>query len=179
MSSHLAASGAGPASSSPPERHRGDSATPSRPLPYLWRYRWRVGVALTSLVGAKAAEGTARSISLGAEAKRHLIRFRIVLAPNAVQLSIDDFGTGYSSLACLKGFPIDKLKIDRSFVLGLPVLARDAGIVRAIPRMAGAPGIKVIAGVARPRTFAGRASRLNCSECCLPVGAHLFEAQFW
>ncbi|HEV7803500.1 MAG TPA: EAL domain-containing protein [Burkholderiales bacterium] len=62
-----------------------------------------------------------------------------------VRIAIDDFGTGYSSLSYLKRFPIDSLKIDRSFVTGLPGDQDDASIAQAVITMAHALRLKVVA----------------------------------
>jgi EAL domain-containing protein (putative c-di-GMP-specific phosphodiesterase class I) len=62
-----------------------------------------------------------------------------------VRLSLDDFGTGYSSLSHLKNFPIDRIKIDRSFVQDIIVDENDRVIVETIIAMADRLGMEVLA----------------------------------
>jgi diguanylate cyclase (GGDEF)-like protein len=62
-----------------------------------------------------------------------------------VRIAIDDFGTGYSSLGYLKRFPIDTIKVDRSFIMDIPADAGDMKIARAIIAMAHALRLKVVA----------------------------------
>jgi diguanylate cyclase (GGDEF)-like protein len=62
-----------------------------------------------------------------------------------VRIAIDDFGTGYSSMSMLKRFPIDTIKIDRSFVQDLPHKAKDKAIVQAIINMGKVLGLTIVA----------------------------------
>ena len=62
-----------------------------------------------------------------------------------VQFAIDDFGTGYSSLSYLRYLPINKLKIDRAFVMNLETNTEDVAMVKAIISMAKNLNLKVLA----------------------------------
>ncbi|MBD8149362.1 EAL domain-containing protein [Pseudomonas fluorescens] len=100
-----------------------------------------------------------------------------------VQLAIDDFGTGYSSLSYLKRLPLDFLKIDQSFVRGLPDDPHDAAIVRAIIALGHSMQFTIIAeGVENPAQQAFLAAE-GCEQMqgyivSLPLPPQLFAETF-
>ena len=75
----------------------------------------------------------------------HTARLLARLKQAGVHVAMDDFGTGYSSLAYLKRFPIDTIKIDRSFIQGLPGDTDDATLTQAIIAMAHSLRLKTVA----------------------------------
>mgnify|MGYP001627851471 CR=1 FL=1 len=75
----------------------------------------------------------------------HTIRTLKQLREIGVRTALDDFGVGYSSLAQIKGFPIDTLKVDRSFIRNLPESDHDRAITEAIINMARTLSLTVIA----------------------------------
>ena len=79
-----------------------------------------------------------------------------------VTLTLDDFGTGYSSLAYVKRFPIDIIKIDRSFIADLARGDRDATIVEAVVYMARGLRLEVIAEGVETVAQASALNLLNC-----------------
>jgi EAL domain-containing protein (putative c-di-GMP-specific phosphodiesterase class I) len=79
-----------------------------------------------------------------------------------VRVAIDDFGTGYSSLYYLKRFPVDVVKIDRSFVDGLGTDADDEAIVTAVLSLGHALGLRVVAEGVETEAQLDRLVGLGC-----------------
>ena len=85
-----------------------------------------------------------------------------------VSVSVDDFGTGYSSLAYLKRFPIDQLKIDRSFVQDVP--GEGEGLVNAVAAMSDSLGLSVLAeGVETKEQY----------QYLMQIGCHVFQGFYF
>jgi diguanylate cyclase (GGDEF)-like protein len=95
-------------------------------------------------------------------------------------LMLDDFGTGYSGLSYLRRFPLDVLKIDRSFVAGLGTDDEDSAIVAAVIGMAQTLGLTVVAEGVENRTQLDQLIRLECDRAqgflfAPPIPAHRIE----
>jgi diguanylate cyclase (GGDEF)-like protein len=96
-----------------------------------------------------------------------------------VRISVDDFGTGYSSLSYLRRLPLDKLKIDHSFIQEVTTSRDDAQIVRAIVSLAHSLHLKVIAEGVETEEQLDFLRRLGCDQyqgyfCSKPVPADAF-----
>jgi EAL domain-containing protein (putative c-di-GMP-specific phosphodiesterase class I) len=94
------------------------------------------------------------------EVKQRLMRLKAL----GLRISVDDFGTGYSSLGHLKELPIDKVKIDRSFIHDLPDNNDSAAITRAIVQMGHSLDITVIAEGVETEAQGRFLSALGCDE---------------
>ena len=81
-----------------------------------------------------------------------------------IRISIDDFGTGYSSLSYLKRFPAQTVKIDRSFIAGLPQDKDDVAITEAVIAMAHSLGLDVVAEGVETAEQLDTLRRLRCDE---------------
>jgi EAL domain-containing protein (putative c-di-GMP-specific phosphodiesterase class I) len=87
-----------------------------------------------------------------------------LLGSDGVHISLDDFGTGYSSLSYLTRLPVDKLKIDRSFVSGLGDGGHDTTVVQAIIGLADALGLVTVAEGVETEEQAAILTDLGCTQ---------------
>jgi diguanylate cyclase (GGDEF)-like protein/PAS domain S-box-containing protein len=101
--------------------------------------------------------------SLLADVKAATVALR-ELRSLGLHLSVDDFGTGYSSLTYLRRFPVESIKVDRSFVSGLGIEQEDSTIVEAVVRLGQSLGLNVVAeGIESPLQLS-RLRELGCDR---------------
>ncbi|MFZ6817491.1 putative bifunctional diguanylate cyclase/phosphodiesterase [Undibacterium sp. Ji22W] len=93
-----------------------------------------------------------------------VVKIMAEITAQGVKLALDDFGTGFSSLSYLKRFPIDTLKIDRSFIQGIPDDVDDCAIASAIISMAKQMKHRVIAEGVENREQFGFLQKMGCDE---------------
>ena len=95
-----------------------------------------------SCLGLEVTETTLVEAGLSGERARSQLR---ALHDMGVRIAIDDFGTGFSSLGQLRSFPVDLIKVDRSFVQGIEHDAKDAAITANLVSLAHALGLLAVA----------------------------------
>jgi diguanylate cyclase (GGDEF)-like protein len=128
--------------------------------------------SLVPLVASALADAGLEPSSLELEITESLVmqnpeqaaRLLAQLQEMGVKLAMDDFGTGYSSLAYLKRFPVDAIKIDRSFIQGLPADEEDATITQAVIAMAHSLRLRTIAEGVETAEQLAFLERLGCDE---------------
>lgn len=104
----------------------------------------------------------------------HTLRMLNDIKKLGFSLSIDDFGTGYSSLAYLAKFPIDELKIDRSFVCDLESLPKQVTVIESIIKLGQSLNLSVVAEGVETQQQARLLSHLNCHTI---QGFHFYRPQ--
>ncbi|MGA7617494.1 MAG: EAL domain-containing protein [Thermoanaerobaculia bacterium] len=110
----------------------------------------------------------------------HALAILSLLHSMGVKLSLDDFGTGYSSLAHLREMPVDEIKIDKSFIMGMATSTSDTAIVRATIDLAHSLGRQVVAEGVDLEATCRSLSILGCDLAqgfylSRPLPAHGFE----
>ena len=149
-------------------------------MPLHWRRRLRRGFDQSEAIARFALRELARR---GAATPELVASFDQLVALG-LTLALDDFGTGYSSLSYLKRLPLRRLKIDRSFVDGLPDNPEDVAITSATLSLARDLGMEVVAeGVETEEQRAYLRSR-GCGAMqgylfSRPLGVKAFEEWAW